>query len=132
MQNNYNHLSTFSVLYLIKGILTLLFSFLPLIYMGMGGFFMGMDHHTNGFNPGIIFLIVGGFFFVVVVVIGILEIMASKYLKEARKHKFIFAIAIVNCFTGILGILLGVFTIVELNKPEVKTLFENGEEKELL
>lgn len=93
---------------------------------------MGMDHHTNGLNPGIIFLTIGGFFFVVVVVIGILEIMASKYLKEARKHKFIFAIAIVNCFTGILGILLGVFTIVELNKPEVKTLFENSEEKELL
>ena len=63
---------------------------------------------------------VGAFF---ALVFGILTLMASKYLKEASHYNFILVMAVLNCLTGVLGILLGVFTIIELNKPEVRVLF---------
>lgn len=63
---------------------------------------------------------VGAFF---ALVFGILTLMASKYLKEASHYNFILVMAVLNCLTGVLGILLGVFTIIELNKPEVRALF---------
>lgn len=122
-----NNLSTFRTLFLIKGILTLCFSLFFLLYVGMGFFFgaiIALDPTTDApFNPGIIFIVIGGIGILITVTLGILTLMASKYLKEVRNYNFIFAMAIVNCLTGILGILLGVFTIIELHKPEVKALF---------
>jgi len=57
---------------------------------------------------------------------GILTLFASKYLKEIKNYNFIFVVAILNCLTGILGIVLGIFTIIELNKPDVKALFNKN------
>lgn len=76
------------------------------------------------FHPGNLILVIGAIGFIFAIVIGVLTILASKYIKERRNYNFIFAIAIVNALTGVLGILLAVFTIIELNKPEVKKLFE--------
>ena len=75
------------------------------------------------FNFGWIFIIIGGIGLIFCIAIGVLTLLASKYLKEVKNYNFIFAMAIVNCLTGILGILLGVFTLVELTKPEIKKLF---------
>ncbi len=58
--------------------------------------------------------------------LGILNLLASKYIKETKNYNFIFAVAVVNCLTGILGILLGVFTLIELTKPEIKPLFNKS------
>jgi hypothetical protein len=57
-------------------------------------------------------------------IFGILTLMVPKYLKETRNYNFILVVAVLNCLTGVLGILLGVFTIIELNKPEVRKLFD--------
>lgn len=123
-----NNLSTFRILFLVKGILTLCFSLFFILYAGMGHFFGSLTdfNHNNEvpFNPGIIFIIIGGIGFLICLAIGILTLLASKYIKETKNYNFIFAISIINCLTGILGILLGVFTLIELNKPEVKKLFE--------
>ncbi len=123
-----NNLSTFRILFLVKGIITLLFSVFPLFYIAIGGFLGNVDELNFGpdappFNIGLIFIIFGIFFFVLVVTMGILNILASNFLKEVKNYNFIFVMAVLNCFTGILGILLGVFTIIELNKPHVKELF---------
>ncbi|ALM06675.1 hypothetical protein SB49_01780 [Sediminicola sp. YIK13] len=128
MNNTNNNLSTFSTLYLVKGILTLCFSLFFILY-GCIGFIIGnseeWSHETDSFpfNPGLIFIVIGGIGFIISIVIGILTLMASKYLKDAKNYNFIFVLAVLNCLTGILGILLGIFTIIELTKPEVKQLF---------
>jgi hypothetical protein len=75
------------------------------------------------FNPGIIFIVIGVIGLIFCVTLGVLTLLVSKYIKERKNYNFIFAMAIVNCLTGILGILLGVFSLIELNKPEVKKLF---------
>lgn len=123
-----NNLNTFSILFLVKGILTLCFSIFFIFYIGMGFFFgtiIELDPTENlPFNPGILFVIIGGIGLVITITAGILTLLASRYLKAAKHYNFIFAMAIFNCLTGVLGILLGVFTIIELTKPEIKTLFQ--------
>ena len=116
-----DNLSTFATLHLVKGILTILFSLFFLLYMFVGTAltFGSMNHGQDmPFHPGNIFIIT--------VSIGILTLLAGKYIKERRNYNFIFAIAIINCITGILGVLLGVFTILDLNKPHVKAQFDPG------
>lgn len=128
MNNSINNLSTFSTLFLVKGILTLCFSIFFMLY-GCIGIIIGksgewsQESDSFPFNPGFIFIIIGGLGILICLIMGILTLMASKYLKEVKNYNFIFVLAILNCLTGILGILLGIFTIIELNKPEVKQLF---------
>jgi hypothetical protein len=100
-------------------------------YALFGGYIVNMagsggDLDNMTFNPAIIFFIIGGVGFVIASVMGVLTLLASKYINEVRNYNFIFVIAILNCLTGILGILLGVFTIIELNKPHIKTLFNKS------
>ncbi|WP_100612043.1 hypothetical protein [Confluentibacter lentus] len=128
METSTNNLGLFKTLYLVKGILTLCFSLFFIIYAAFGLFFDKMidandANNDMSFNPGFIFLIIGIIGVIICVIFGVLTLMASKYLKEVKNYNFIFAIAILNCLTGILGILLGIFTLIELNKPEVKQLF---------
>ncbi|HLT53115.1 MAG TPA: hypothetical protein VKZ97_04475 [Flavobacteriaceae bacterium] len=124
-------LSNFRLFYLIKGFLNLLIALLCLGYGVFGLFFTDvftdLEPETEmPFNPGYIFAIIGGIGFIISLAFTIITFMAAKYLKTPRKYNFIMVAAIVNCLTGILGILLGVFTIIELNKPEVKALFEEN------
>lgn len=127
-----NNLANFSTFFLVKGILTFAASLFFLLYAGMGLFFgamMEMAENVDGadlppFNPGILFIIIGGIGFILAVIFGMLTLHAGKCIKARKKPQFIFVMAILQCFTGVLGILLGVFTIIELQKPEVKALFE--------
>lgn len=133
-QHYYNYmptdnLSTFATLHLVKGILTILFSLFFLLYMFIGTAmtFAPMQGDVDmPFHPGNIFVIIGGIGFLITVTIGILTLLAGKYIKERRNYNFIFAIAIINCITGVLGIVLGIFTILDMNKPHVKAQFEPG------
>ena len=126
-----NNLSTFRTLFLIKGILTFFFSLFFLIYAFAGVFFaaipeMNQQPPNMPFDLPSIFMAIGMVGFVLTVALGVVTIMASNYLNRVEKRNFIFVVSILNCLTGILGILLGVFTIVELNKPHVKELFDKG------
>ena len=131
METRSNNLSLFKTLYLVKGILTLCFSLFFVLYCAMGLFFNSIfdannTHNEIPFNMGLIFIIIGAIGLVFCVTIGILTLMASNYLKKVKNYNFIFVVAILNCLTGILGILLGVFTLIELNKADVKQLFNKA------
>ena len=123
-----NNLSTYRILFIVKGILTLLMSLLFLAYAGLGGFFSGFSEFNDDpsmlFNPGWIFIIVGMTGFILTVIMGMLTLLAAKYINQKRRYDFVFVMAILNGLTGVLGILLAVFTCIELTKPDVKKLFE--------
>ena len=128
MENTGNTLDTFSILYLVKGILTLSISLFFVFYVFIGFIIGNSDdwiHETDSLpiNPAIIIIVIGAIGFILSIVMGILTILVYKYLRDVRNYNFIFVMAILNCLTGILGILLGIFTIIELTKPEVKQLF---------
>jgi len=127
------NLNTYRVLFLVYGILTLVFSLFFLAYAGFGVFFHEMIENESQndmpFNVASIFIVIGAIGFVFALIVGILTILASNYIKALKNYNFIFAMAIVNCLTGILGILLGVFALIELNKPETRALFYNTDDK---
>lgn len=127
MQIN-NNLNTFRVLFLVKGILNLCFSLFFIFYLGIA---LALSTSTNYLNtnndfpfnlPGV-FVVIGCTGLILSISLGILTLLASQYIKALKHYNFIFVVAIINCFTGILGILLGVFCLIELNKPEVKKRF---------
>jgi len=125
-----NNLDTYRTLFIVKAILTLCFSLFFVFYMAMGGIFgtaFMLDPNANDmpFNPGLIFIIIGGIGFLITIALGILTLIAAKHLGNRTNFTFIFVIAILNCLTGALGIVLGVLTLVELSKPEVKRLFDD-------
>lgn len=124
-----NNLNTFRILFLIQGIFSLFGSLFAFFYAVFGMFaFTQITKHDEHmpFNPGYIFLIIGGIGFLVLVTFGVLSLMASKRLNEKRGYQFVFVIAILSCLTGILGILLGIFTLIEISKPDVKALFNDS------
>jgi len=124
-----NNLNLFRIFYIIKGILNLMFTLFFVAYVLIGTYIMniGFNEHHNPtwFNPGWLFMIIGCTGAFLALILGVVTLLAAKYLKDIKNYNFILVVAILNCLTGVLGILLGVFTIIELNKPEVKTLFNS-------
>lgn len=125
--NQSNNLNTFSILFLVKGVLTLFLSFIPLIYVFLGPVISAsMDEADRAEMPFDLETFMVGFglvFFVIIIVMAILNFVAARMLKKRTGYYFIFVMAILSCLSGVLGILLGVFTLIELNKPHVKELF---------
>ena len=76
-------------------------------------------------------MIIGAIGFFFTIIFGVLTLIAAKNLKDVKGYNFIFVVAVLNCLTGILGILLGVFTLVELTKPHIKQLFEDNKHSTL-
>lgn len=125
METTQNNLDTFRILFIIKGILTLCFALIPIFYILLGSFIFSQKGDENGAQiAGTIMVVVGIFIFLFLIALGIITIMAGNYLGRKTHYTFIFVVAIINCFTGILGIVLGIFTLIELNKPHVRQLFE--------
>lgn len=125
-----HNLNTFYVLFIIKGVLAFFGSIFFLLYAGMGSVFNTMpefqDNPDMPFNFGSFILIFGLIGFVICIVAGILNIITARYIKQQRNYTFILVMSIISCLSGILGILLGVFTIIEINKPHVKALFDKN------
>ena len=125
-----NNLDTLRILHIVKGILTMLFSFFPLIYVVIGSFMTSgviPDSSTSGNSSpeevGIIMIAIGSIFTIIILAIGILSLIAAKFIKEKRNYNFVFVASIICCLGGMLSIALGVFSLIELTKPEVKALF---------
>ncbi len=127
METTTNNLGTFRILFIVKGVLNLLISLIFIVYVGFGAVLMNVNEpEFHEFNPGIIVIIFGGIGVLLTVAFGVVTLLAGKYIAEARNYNFILVVAVLNCLSGVLGILLGVFTIIELNKPHVKALFDRN------
>lgn len=123
METTHHNLDTFKILFIIKGILTLCFSLIPIFYIILGSVIFSHQANDGSQVVGTIIVVAGILIFLFLLVLGIITIIAGNYLGRKTHYSFIFVVAIVNCFTGILGIVLGIFTLIELNKPQVRQLF---------
>lgn len=117
-----NNLETFRVLYLVSGILNLLGVLGFMTYALFGAIFLGNLDKNVG-NTSWVFMLVGGIGSSIFLILGIINLLASKYIKEKRNYNFVFVAAVISCISGVLRLILGVFTIIEITKPEVKALF---------
>lgn len=122
-----NNLSTLRILHIIKAVLGILGAiFILLLFGGSGLFFATQDLQNEDlpFNPGVFMAGMGVFAGLAFSITGILNFLAAKYIREERNHTFLMIVSVINCFSGILGILLGIFTIIEIQRADVKELFD--------
>ncbi|MDD4148941.1 MAG: PrsW family glutamic-type intramembrane protease [Bacteroidales bacterium] len=121
-----NNLETLAVLHYVMGGLKMLSSLFVLIYVLMGaGMLTGgiYDGDTELQILGGVFLFFGLLGFVIVIAFGIMSILTGRFLTQKKHRMFCLIISALECFNAPLGTLLGVFTIVEIEKPEIKKLF---------
>jgi hypothetical protein len=73
-----------------------------------------------------------GWFFIVIAVLFILlgwamagmAFLSGKFLSERRNPTFVFVTACIMCLNVPLGTALGIFTIIVMQRPSVKALFD--------
>jgi hypothetical protein len=107
------------------------FSLFAVIYIGFGAMmaFGGFPPSSNPANdprlPGL-FLIAGGAAFLILgVTMALLMFFAGRSIRDRRRRMFCMILAGLNCLQVPFGTAMGVCTIMVLNRPEVKLLFEN-------
>ena len=125
-----DHLNVIGTLFLVKGILTLFIALFFVAYAFFGSFMTQMSASpSQDFDPALVFILIGVIGSLICTVVGICNIMASHHIKNRKHFNFIFVMAIISCMSGVLGTILGIFTIIDLNKPHVKAQFEDNSHK---
>lgn len=128
------HLNLLAVVHYILGGIGVFFACFPLIYLVLGiaimtGSMDFPDHGNNNQPPpeflGVMFAVMGGIFFLLGQALAWLMIYSGRQIKKRQKRTFSFVIACLMCLQVPFGTVLGVFTIIVLNKDETKEVYEN-------
>jgi len=136
MDEDRNHLQLLSVFHYILGGITAFFACFPAIHLVMG---LMMVLRPEIFGPnannqppafmGWFFVFMGGLFILGGWALAICMIFAGRFLARRRKYIFCMVIAAIECIFMPFGTVLGVFTIIILQKDTVKGLFEENKVK---
>jgi hypothetical protein len=123
------HLKLLSIFHYVKGGITALFSCIPIIHVVLGLFFIFAPHlfgHGKDQPPafvGWLFLILGTTIILVGWTFAALVLIAGRCIARRKHYTFCFVMACVECLSVPFGTVIGVFTILVLNRPSVKELF---------
>ena len=126
MTQEQEHLDLLGIFHFVVGGVTAIFSCIPFIHVGIGiamlyGRFDG-SHPPPAFIAWV-FIVLGSFFILCGWIIAAFMIMAGRRLRQRRARTFCFIVACVECVLMPFGTVLGVFTIIVLNKAPVQQLF---------
>ncbi len=122
------HLKLLSIFHYVAGGLVGFFSCFPLLYVGLGLFFV-IGPPTSGNAPppppalGWLFVILGTVASLCGWCLAVCLLFAAHFLAQHRHYIFCLVVAGLSCLWMPLGTVLGVFTIVVLARPSVKQLF---------
>jgi hypothetical protein len=103
--------------------------FFALIYVAMGIFFAADARELEPGNPaapatvGALFAAIGLLVMLIVWVKAALLVWAGRSLAARTRYTLCFIVACVSCIAFPMGTILGVFTLIVLNRPNVKSLF---------
>lgn len=130
--NDEEHLRLLSIFFYVSGALTAFFASVPLIHVaiGLGVLFGNPGDASSGAPPpwfGLIFIVLGGAFVLAGWAFALAKFAAGRALARRRRRTFCVAVACVCCVLPPIGTVLGVFTVVVLNRPSVKALFDRGD-----
>jgi hypothetical protein len=125
--DNEQHLRLLAIFHYVVSGLTALFALFPLMYVGLGWFFLHAPPPKHGEPPpafiayfmmgiGVVFFVLGQSFAGCV-------FAAGRCITSRARYWFVFVMACFQCAFFPFGTVLGVFTIVVLSRPSVKTIF---------
>jgi hypothetical protein len=130
MNQDLEHLKLLSIFHYIVGGLACFCGLLWILYIVSGIILiiasgsMASDDRMGASIGGVVAIVVGVFLFVLFEAYGILGIIAGRKFAKHVGYWFCFVLAVFTCLNFPLGTALGVFTIVVLNRPSVKALFQ--------
>ena len=129
-----DHLRLLAIFHYVWGGLTLAYSLFFGIYLALGLFalsnpavFDGKGAQSDPMGAqfmGTLFTAIGGAGMAFALVAGALTIYAGRSLARRERFNLCFVMACINCLSVPLGTVLGVFTLIVLNRPTVKALFD--------
>jgi hypothetical protein len=123
------HLRLLSIFYYVKGGISALFACIPIIHVVLGLVFIFAPHvfgHGNDRPPafvGLLLVILGSFLILFGWTFAILVLIAGRCLGRRKHYTFCLVVACVEYLSVPFGTVLGVFTILVLNRQSVKELF---------
>jgi hypothetical protein len=133
LRRDAEHLRLLSIFYFILAGLQLLGVLFGLIYSVVGGVVMTVgavaasEEGIVAIVFGAVFLVVGVFVLTVGLLYAYLLYLTGRSLRDGKRRTFCFVMAILLCVLGgIIGIVLGIFTIVVLSRESVQELFKHG------
>jgi hypothetical protein len=118
-----------SMFHYILGGITALFSCMFLIHIFIGWAMVSgtFFHDAKGGGPppafGWLFVIMGAVFMVLGWSLAVCMLVAGKKLKQRKNRIFCMVVAGIECMQMPLGTVLGVFTLIALNKDSIKEMF---------
>ena len=126
------HLKLLSIFHYVVGGMAVLFACFPIIHLVLGLFFilapekMGQGSNQPPEFLGWFFVIFASCFILIGWTVGALILTAGRFIARRKHYTFCFVIACLECLFMPFGTVLGVFTILVLNRPTVKEMFAPG------
>lgn len=127
MNQDQEHLDLLGIFHYVVAALAALFACFPLIHLFMGltmmsgGFGGSSDSDTRLF--GLFFVAFASIFILIGWAFAVCTALAGRYLRQRTKYTFCLVMAGVECMFVPFGTVLGVFTIMVLQRPSVRHLF---------
>jgi len=125
------HLNLLSLFHLISGIFTLVYSVFMALYFGFVTFILNMGNKLNAANSDFPFEFMNAIMFVftivlfIAIILGVAKIFCSKFIKQKTNRVFCIVICCIECFSFPYGTLLGVLSIMVLNRNSVKEIYND-------
>ncbi len=125
------HLKLLSIFYYVMAGMTALAGCLPILHVAFGIVMVsGSFPSTPSSTPpppafGWLFIGMGGLVILLAWTMAVLQFLTARWLAARRRWTFCFVMACIACVGFPLGTALGVFTILVLQRPTVRALFDD-------
>jgi hypothetical protein len=122
------NLDLLATLHTILGILTALMACIPIIHLGVGiAIFIGATSGSDAAPRivGVVLIILALVIILAGWVLAVLIFLTGRKIKKRESFNFCMIIAFLECLIMPLGTVLGIFTILNLNKDSIKELFSS-------
>lgn len=126
MTRDDEHVRLLSIFHYVLAALAGLFSLFPLIHIMMGALMLSGRFETQTPDErlfGWMFIALGSAFMAAGIAFSVCLALAGRYLSQRRHYMFCLVMAALACMFVPFGTVLGVLTIVTLQKESVRQLF---------
>ncbi len=126
------HLRLLSIFYYVKGAISAVFACIPIIHVVLGLIMLIAPQvfgHGNDQPPafvGLLLVFLGGGLILFGWTFAVLVLMAGRCIAQRRHYTFCFVVACIELLSIPFGTILGVCTIMVLNRASVRALFNTS------